>query len=197
MSPDLVVPSIGFENGLAHLFGGEIAVKEFYRGCLHFKHKDLFLIGFARPIIGNIPSISEQQALYVISHLAGNLERSPDLKERYQVERVELKERFPKINAERVYPVEMIPYCDLLAREMGTFPSLKEVGLRDWVNQQLSPATTLHYLNYPLRERAVYTPVILSVLLGLIRSCDFGAAAFVAARDASGQRAATRKGGRS
>jgi len=172
--PDLVVPSIGFESGLAHLFSGKVMVSEFYRGCVHYRYENLFLIGFARPIIGNIPSISEQQALYTVAHLAGSLERTSNFEQRYQAERVELKERFPQINSEKVYPVEMIPYCDLLAQEMGTFPSLNRVAsLSDWLNRQLSPATTLHYLNYPARRRTVYTPVILNLLLGLIRSCDW------------------------
>lgn len=170
---DLVVPSIGFESGLNRLFGGAIQVSEFYLGCLHCNYEDLFLVGFARPILGNIPSISEQQAQYIIAHLAGDLSREDNLRDQWNNEREFLEKTYPRINLEKVYPVEMLPYCDQLAQERGVFPSRKAVGsLSKWLRIQLSPATTLHYLDYEEKPAQVYTPAILNALLGVIRIAD-------------------------
>ena len=35
--------------------------KDFFLGCQHVDYSNIFLVGFARPIIGNIPSISENK----------------------------------------------------------------------------------------------------------------------------------------
>ena len=170
---DLMVPSIGFQSGLKRLFGGTIEVSQFYRGCLHRDYKDLFLIGFARPVLGNIPSISEQQALYVVAHLAGELARGESWQEQYQEEREFLARTYPCVNLEKVYPVEMFSYCDQLARERGMLPSIRAVSsLAQWLRIQLSPATTLHYLDYEQRTEQVYTPLALNGLLGVIRFAD-------------------------
>src|SRR5215204_2306026 len=57
LSPDVVVHSAGYRSRLPDLSGGMIHLKDFYHGCVHINMHNLFLIGFARPIIGNIPSI--------------------------------------------------------------------------------------------------------------------------------------------
>ncbi|MDX1378512.1 MAG: NAD(P)/FAD-dependent oxidoreductase [Anaerolineales bacterium] len=71
LSPDLLVWSAGYQSHLPGLSSGQIRLKDFYLGCIHTNRPNLFLIGFARPIIGNIPTISEMQARYAIDVLTG------------------------------------------------------------------------------------------------------------------------------
>ena len=56
---DYVIPAIGYQSTLVKLSSGQCSLDEFYLGCCHSDRSDLFLVGFARPIIGNIPTISE------------------------------------------------------------------------------------------------------------------------------------------
>jgi len=174
VQPDLIVPMLGYESRLRDLFGGEVEVPDFYLGSIHARYEDLFLVGFARPIIGNIPSISEQQAKLIARMIAGKVARPSDIADRHQRDRARLQEVFPTINREVLYPVEMFPYCDALAGLMGTYPSLRKVkSFRRWLKIKLSPATTLHYLDEdhdPARvdNGRIYTPALLSGLLALI-----------------------------
>src|SRR5215213_9801355 len=80
-SPDVVVHSAGYRSRLPDLSGGMIHLKDFYHGCVHINMHNLFLIGFARPIIGNIPSISEMQARYTVGVLSGAYTLPTRLKE--------------------------------------------------------------------------------------------------------------------
>ena len=59
---DAIYPMIGYSSGLSEISDGEVLIRDFHLGCLHVRHDDLFLVGFARPIIGNVPTISEMQA---------------------------------------------------------------------------------------------------------------------------------------
>lgn len=172
LAPDLIVPRVGYQSRISELFDGKIKVSEFYRGCQHYLHDSLFLIGFARPIIGNIPSISEQQALYVAKLIAAEIERPTDIVSAYHSERKKLKADFPRLNSQSIYPVEMMSYCDALAQAMGTYPSLMKCGLKRWINIQLSPATTLHYTNYGIANSDIYTPKILNLILVLMKGID-------------------------
>ncbi|MEZ6047626.1 MAG: hypothetical protein R3C11_19010 [Planctomycetaceae bacterium] len=48
--------------------------------------------------------------------------------------------RYHKINQNVIYPVEMFPYCDHLARLMQTYPDWKRAGsIRSWWRKQLAP----------------------------------------------------------
>ena len=75
-----------------------------------------------------------------------------------------------------VYPVKMFPYCDKLAKQMKTFPTLLSVGpLGSWCRMQLAPATTLHYVyrDAEARERyqsaPIYMPAVLVLLLFMLK----------------------------
>lgn len=178
LDPDLLVPRIGFTSNLRALTNGAVSPGDFYLGCVHAEYDNLFLVGFARPILGNIPSINEVQAQYVTALLAGTCRRPLDLPTAHRRERLQLEKTFPQLNTDMMYPVEMFPYCDQLAKHIGTYPSLRRVGsLRSWLKIWLSPASTLQYLdeNYDAAFTArqpVHSPGIITLLLLLIKLID-------------------------
>ena len=81
----------------------------------------------------------------------------------------------PTINTENVYPVEQFTYCDVLAKEMGSMPTLATVkSPSTWLKIMLTPISTLHYIDEYFDQQAldrqkVYTPVVLLALLTLMR----------------------------
>jgi hypothetical protein len=178
LEPDLLVPRIGFVSDLGTISDGAIQPRDFYLGCVHVEQHNLFLVGFARPILGNIPSINEIQAQYVTALLAGQCPRPPDIREAHRRERERLERTYPQLNTEGVVPVEMFPYCDRLAKKLGTYPSLRRLGLsRRWLKTWLSPASTLHYLDenhdaHFVARQPIHSPWILIVLLWLIKLVD-------------------------
>lgn len=178
LEPDRLVPAIGFTSNLGPLSGGTVTAADFYLGCVHAEYDNLFLVGFARPILGNIPSINEIQAQYVIGLLAGLYPRPDDLPAAHRRERARLARTYPKLNIAGMFPVEMFPYCDRLARAMGTYPSLRRIGsLRGWLATWLSPASTLHYLDENhdpafVARQPIHTPWVLTLLLLLIKLFD-------------------------
>jgi dimethylaniline monooxygenase (N-oxide forming) len=179
VNPDRIVPAIGFRSVIQPLTEGHIRTEDFYMGCCHISHPDLFLIGFARPIIGNIPSISEMQARYVIGLIANHWERPQDIDRQHQHDQLEMKRRFGCLDLNAMYPVEMFPYCDDLANRMNEYPKLSAVGsLKRWIRMQLTPATTLHYLNDPqsfknqVDQSPIYLPLALTALLLMLKPID-------------------------
>ncbi len=82
LSPDVLVFSTGYHSRLSGIFRRTIHLKDFFLGCVHTDLPNLFLIGFARPIIGNIPSISEMQARYTVGLLSGKYKLPTGLKEK-------------------------------------------------------------------------------------------------------------------
>jgi hypothetical protein len=153
---------------------------DFYLGCCHVVYSDLFLVGFARPIIGNIPTISEMQAAYVCGLLGGRFPRPERIAERNARDQLENASRFSQLDLEAVYPVEMFSYCDKLARRMNVYPRLQDAAsLLSWWRMQLAPATTMHYRLHDPRirtfcERApVYMPAVLVVLLLMLKPLDW------------------------
>jgi hypothetical protein len=136
---------------------------------------NLFLIGFARPIIGNIPSISEMQARYTVGLLSGKYALPTGWKEKQNDAWKLLCEEYGTINTENVYPVEHFMYCDILAREMGMMPTLASVrSLRTWLKILLAPISTLHYTDEYFDQQAIdrqkiYMPGILLAFLSLMR----------------------------
>ena len=72
IAADVLVTSMGYRSRLGDLSGGVLQLRDFYRGCVHVHLPNLFLIGFTRPIIGNIPSISEVQARFAAGVLSGS-----------------------------------------------------------------------------------------------------------------------------
>ena len=179
LTPDLLVFSTGFHSRLAGFSGGRIRLKDFYQGCVHTDLPNLFLIGFARPIIGNIPSISEIQARYTAGVLSGKYTLPTGLKEKQSQAWESLCTEYRTINTENVYPVEHFTYCDMLAREMDTLPTLATVrSLRTWLKIMLAPISTTHYMDQffdreALDRQKVYMPVVLFVFLTLVRLVGF------------------------
>jgi dimethylaniline monooxygenase (N-oxide forming) len=179
LSPDLLVFSTGYHSRLTELSGGNIHLKDFYLGCVHTELPHLFLIGFARPIIGNIPSTSEMQARYTVGLLSGNYTLPTGWKERHKETWKSLCAEYNTINTENVYPVEHFTYCDILAREMGIMPTLTSVrSLMTWLKIMLTPISTLHYTDEYFDQQAVdrqkvYMPGILVGVLSLVRLLGF------------------------
>lgn len=184
IAPDLLVPMIGFTSEIEELTGGEARPEDFYLGCVHAEHEGLFLVGFARPVIGNIPTISEMQAQYVTGLLAGRHRRPADLPAAHRRERHRLQRTFPKIATDQLLPVEMFPYCDRLAKEMGTFPTLRRAGsLRSWWKTWLAPASTSQYVDESydasfVRRQRIHAPPVIIVLLLLVKALDLALTPF-------------------
>src|SRR5215213_10549043 len=175
VAPELLVLSTGYHSRLAEFSGGAIHLKDFYHGCVHTHLPNLFLIGFARPIIGNIPSISEMQARYTVGILAGKYRLPAGWREKQADTWKSLCAEYRTINTENVYPVEQFTYCDALAHEMGILPTLAAVGsLRIWMKIMLAPASTTHYMDeyfdpQGIAREKVYMPGLLVAFLALMR----------------------------
>ena len=179
VDPDLIVPAVGYRANLHELTGGEVQLTDFYLGCSHITYADLFLVGFARPIIGNIPTISEVQAQYVCGLIAGDYQRPSKIEKLHRADLANRRSRYNNLNLDAAYPVEMFPYCDQLAKLMKVFPSLLSVGsLLSWCKIQLAPATTMHYIyrDRQVRERyeavPIYMPMALVLLLLVLKPLD-------------------------
>lgn len=174
LAPDLLVPRIGFRSGLDELTDGEIRVEQFYLGSIHAVHDDLYLVGSARPILGNIPTISEMQARLVTRMVAGKVPRPEGIGKLHAAERRRLAEQFPQLDVSAVHPVEMFPYCDRLAHLLGTYPSFGRLPLGQWLKIQLAPASTTHYLDADFDPRdiarsKIHSPPVILLLLAWIR----------------------------
>lgn len=178
LSPDYLVPMIGYESNLLEISEGLIQVKDFFLGCQHVDYSNIFLVGFARPIIGNIPSISEMQARYIVGLISGQYKRPSNIIEKNTIDRDLLNKRYPKLNTDQMYPVDMVPYCNRLAHKMGTYPSLMKLkSVSKWMKVMLSPFSTMHYLDEEfdldyINNQRVYSPLIISALLVLIKIFD-------------------------
>ncbi len=175
LRPDLLVFSTGYSSRLTEL-SDDIRLKDFYLGCVHTLLPNLFLIGFARPIIGNIPSISEMQARYAAGWLAGKYKLPHDWRDKHKVDWESLRAEYSAINTENVYPVEHFTYCDLLAREMDIIPTLAKVrSLRTWMKIILAPISTFHYVDEyfdseKIDRQKVYMPAVLVAFLSVMRA---------------------------
>lgn len=179
IAPEWLVQSTGYRSGLPDLSGGSIHLKDFYHGCIYTRAPNLFLIGFVRPIIGNIPSISEMQARYAVGVLAGKVKLPASLQEKQAEAWRWQRAEYSTINTDNVYPVEQYPYCDELAHELGIMPTLKRVkSPHVWLKIMLTPASTTHYVDQFFDPQAlvcqrVYTPPILLALLIVMRLLGF------------------------
>ena len=180
IEPDLVLPAIGYVSTIERLSDRSLSLPEFYLGCLHGEYEDIFLVGFARPVIGNIPSISEMQARYVCGLIAGKFKRPADIERRLQMEQDSIRSRYRMLNAKNVFPVEMFPYCNQLARLMGLpIGPPWRTSLSAWWKTQLEPATTMHYFHTTprvaehLEESRVCMPLTLVVLILFVKPFDW------------------------
>lgn len=165
VEPDFIVPAIGYRSLLTELTKDSVKFKDFHLGCTHVEYSDLHLVGFARPIIGNIPSISEVQAEFICNMIAGKISLPENLKEVHERNYSIRQERYGKLNHESVYPVEMFPYCDHLSKLTGSLPNFSFLKMRAWFRKQLSPATTLYYGSPDSRKDKIYMPAVLILLL--------------------------------
>jgi len=174
-SPNVLVWSTGYRSHLTDFSGGILHLKDFYHGVVHTDMPNLFLIGFARPIIGNIPSTSEMQALYTVGLLSGKYKLPLGWNEKQNEAWTSLSAEYRTINTENVYPVEHFTYCDILAREMGIMPTPETVrSLRTWLKIVLTPISTLHYMDeyfdqQGIDRQKIYMPVFLLAFLALMR----------------------------
>ena len=172
--PDVLVWSAGYRSRLPDLSGGVIQMKDFYRGCVHTSLPNLFLVGFARPIIGNIPAISEMQARYAVGLLSGKYQLPADVKARQERDWQARCAEYSKIDTNNVYPVEQLPYSDILAKEMDILPTLRNLkSVRLWLKILFAPASHLHYADEYFDPQAVhaekvYTPALLLALMILL-----------------------------
>lgn len=181
VNANYVVPSIGFRSTIGELSGGAVGVEDFYLGCQSVKHPNLFLVGFARPIIGNIPSISEVQARYIACVMSGKTHsKLQSITAQHAHDRDVMRSEFSQLNLNATYPVEMIPYCDRVARLMNRYPSIRQLGsVSAWLRMRLAPATTMHYfLDNPRTKAAmqdikIYMPWLLIGLLLMIKPIDW------------------------
>lgn len=179
LEPDVLVPSTGYRSLLSELSNGAVKLKDFYQGCVHTNHNNLFLIGFARPIIGNIPTISEMQTRYAISILKGNCSLPMNIEKEQEQVWKNLVEEYPTLDTNNVYPVEQIPYCDSLAKAMGIMPSLTSLSsVRTWLKLMFVPASTTHYVDEYFDEsmhqqEKIHTPAALISILLALRLFEF------------------------
>jgi len=175
LSPDVLIPTTGYRSHLTDLSGGRIHLKDFHLGCIHTELSNLFLIGFARPIIGNIPTISEMQARYAVGVLAGKYILPDDLIKEQKTAWESLIADYSTIDTNNVYPVEQYPYCDLLAQQMGIMPTPRNVGsLITWLKIMSIPASTTHYTDEYFDQESltpgkIYMPVLIVVFLAMMR----------------------------
>lgn len=175
LQADLVVNATGYQSNLAELTGQAVQLSDFYLGLMHTQHTTLYCVGYARPIIGNIPTIAEMQARYVVGLISGKLPRPKELTELHANERTWLAERYPAINVNQVYPADMIPYCDRLARAIGCYPQSGDFGTwGKWLSFWLSPATTSQYRqdDSDLPASSVFAPKLIVALLLLVKLFD-------------------------
>lgn len=180
VDPEWIVPSIGYRSNIESISNGLVRMEDFYLGCVSLKFPNLFLVGFARPIIGNIPSISEVQATYIARLLSKRVRLSADVGREHMEDRQKLQSRFSRLNLYAIYPVEMFPYCDELAKRMGCKPTITSIrSLEAWIRCQLAPATTLQYFgDNPRSQEAVrglpiYMPPLLILLLLMLKPIDW------------------------
>lgn len=175
LKPDILVWSTGYHSHLADLSDGVIQLKDFYQACVHTDLNNLFLIGFARPIIGNIPSISEIQAQYTVGLLAKKFQFPKNIKAIQQKAWEKLRADYGTINTENVHPVEQFPYSDKLAKEMGTFPTLAKVkSLKTWLKIMLTPASTIQYMDdyfdkELIDQQEIYMPSLLVGIMSFVK----------------------------
>ena len=115
------------------------------------------------------------QAQYAVGVLAGKYALPTDVREKQEEAWKRLCSEYRTIDTDNVFPVEQYPYCDILAREMGTLPTLKKIGsLHTWLKIMLAPASTIHYLdeNFDrqiIEREKIYMPALLYTFLAFMR----------------------------
>ncbi|MEM1061588.1 MAG: hypothetical protein AAF532_03275 [Planctomycetota bacterium] len=174
IDPDVAVPAVGYRSSVASLTAGAAEFEDFYLGCLHDRFDDLFVVGSARPVIGNVPTMSELQARLVCATLAERVARPTNIRSERIRDREEVAKRFPSLSQAHAYPVEMFAYCDAIAARLRLGPGeTGRAGLTSRWRRALQPASTLHYSD-PKAWLAtpVFMPPSLVCLLLLLKPVD-------------------------
>ena len=104
IEPDLVVPAVGYQSCLGKISRDSLALADFYLGVCHVQRDNVFAIGFTRPIIGNIPSMSEVQARYACGLLSGRFSRPAQIAAKNQRNRENKKRRYPHLDTKMFTP---------------------------------------------------------------------------------------------
>ena len=146
VKPDYYVNGIGYLSNMDYL-GEQIKVADFVYAAVHKSDPTVFLGGFARPVIGNIPTIAELQARWICDIITGKCER-PTLVD-WERDRASQKRKYPMINTDAVYPTDMYPYCETIGRRLRTKESY-----RSW-KTLLTPYSTLRYFPTPENEKLI------------------------------------------
>lgn len=180
IDPDVIVPAIGYQSQLGEISNGAIQLKDFFLGCCHRNFPNLFLVGFARPIIGNVPTISEMQALLVTKLISRQCSLPFDFAAQHEHDIEVHQNRYSKLNMTAIYPVEMIPYCDRIARILDNYPSIKRCGsFSAWCRIQMAASSTMHYhlqsrqASNLVRSATIHMPVLFIVLLLALQPVDW------------------------
>jgi dimethylaniline monooxygenase (N-oxide forming) len=139
--PDYLVNGIGYLSDMDYL-GDNIKVADFVYAVVHKSDPAVFLGGFARPVIGNIPTICELQARWICDIIMGKISR-PTVAD-WERDRASQKRKYPMINTDAVYPTDMYPYCETIGRRLRTKKSYRSAKML------LTPFSTLRY--FPTEE---------------------------------------------
>ncbi len=140
IQPDYFVNGIGYVSTMDYL-GDQIKVADFVYAVAHKSDPTVFLSGFARPVIGNIPTICELQARWICDIIMGTC-TSPTEAD-WERDRTNQKRKYPTINTDAVYPTDMYPYCETLGRRLRPPESYRSSQML------LTPYSTLRYFPTP------------------------------------------------
>lgn len=140
IQPDYLVNGIGYLSSMSYL-GDQVRVSEFVYGVVHKSDPTVFLGGFARPVIGNIPTICELQARWICDIIMGKSSRPTEAD--WERDRASQKSKYPMINTDAVYPTDMYPYCETIGRRLRPRKSYRSFKML------LTPFSTLRYFPTP------------------------------------------------
>jgi dimethylaniline monooxygenase (N-oxide forming) len=156
-------------------------VSKQFKLCLDNRDDSLGFVGFARPIRGSFPSISESAARYLAHLWSGKVEMIPQ-HERERITRLDTIDRnlfftafdkfgytkkcpetggLARANARAAGLVDLFGYADDMATLSGVMPNytriLFECGLKKWIIAILAPHHQAQYmLNDPSRRDYVF-----------------------------------------
>ena len=142
---DAIVPAIGRRPVWPDLIGPEGGIvggiDRFRWGMEYRDRPGLYLVGAVRPIIGNVPTLTEVQAEWIARRLCGSAD-DVDIGDNRPPRRPRPRPMRPNDEAATTLAVEMFRYCDALARSIGMWPPVDRGERRRY---GWEPATTRHY----------------------------------------------------
>ena len=152
IKPDIVIDCTGYASNLNHL-SYMLSVSDFTYGVVHKSDETVFLSGYVRPVIGNIPTICELQAQLICDIIKGKVQRPSALE--YHKDRINQMQKYPNLDTTSVYPTDMFPYCEKLGKRLRK-------NTNTW-KTLLTPFTTLRYFpteknNKIIQSAKIYMP---------------------------------------